>query len=305
MTNGLLSLSAISKSSVENLFSLARSLKNKPAKPEFTGQTAALLFFEASTRTRLSFESACHRAGLGPLVFQGGPGTSMEKGETPEDTFANIAAMGPSVMIVRGGDDLPLDRFAQEFNIPVVNAGWGKRGHPTQALLDVFTLSERRELAGTKVVFLGDLKHSRVAGSHLELWPKLGGEVRFCGPESMIPADSQVPRFATVDEALKWADVVIALRYQFERHSSGRLGGADAQEQKLIAEVRKDFALTKEHLARIPESTLILHPGPVNHGVELDTEVYRDHRSLILDQVSHGVWLREALLRQVLKGELQ
>lgn len=296
MTNGLLSLSGISKPAVESLFSLARSLKNQPPQPEFRGRTAALLFFEASTRTRLSFESACHRAGLGPLVFQGGPGTSMEKGETPEDTFANVAAMGPSVMIVRGSDELPLDRFAAESKIPVVNAGWGKRGHPTQALLDLFTLSERRPLAGTKVVFLGDLRHSRVAASHLELWPKFGGEVRFCGPDSMRP-ESDVARFANVDEALGWADVIVALRYQFERHA--------AKDQKLIAEVRRDFALTRDHLARLPESTLILHPGPVNHGVELDTEVYRDHRSLILDQVAHGVWLREALLRRVLKGELQ
>ncbi len=298
MTNGLLSLSGISKTSTESLFSLARSLKNKPGRPDFLGQTAALLFFEASTRTRLSFESACYRAGLGPLVFQGGAGTSMEKGETPEDTFANVAAMGPSVMIVRGGDELALDTFARDFKIPVINAGWGKRGHPTQALLDLFTISERRPLEGLKVVFLGDLKHSRVAGSHLELWPKFGGEVRFCGPASMLP-DSGVARFANVNEALEWADVVIALRYQNERHGSG------ASDSKILAEIRRDFALTKEHLARIPESTLILHPGPVNHGVELDTEVYRDHRSLILDQVAHGVWLREALLRTVLKGDLQ
>jgi aspartate carbamoyltransferase catalytic subunit len=295
MTNGLLSLHGISRTTVENLFSLARSLKTQPQKPEFLGRTAALLFFEASTRTRLSFESACYRAGLGPLVFQGGAGTSMEKGETPEDTMANVVAMGPSVVVVRGGDDLPMQEFANDYKIPIVNAGWGRRGHPTQALLDLFALSERRSLQGLKVAFLGDLKHSRVAASHLELWPQFGGEVRFCGPASLLPADGPVKALRNVNEAIDWADVVIALRYQLERHSQ--------KDQALQKEVRAHFALTKEHLARIPQTTFILHPGPVNHGVELDTEVYHDPRSLILDQVSHGVWLREALLRLLLKGE--
>lgn len=230
------------------------------------------------------------------MVFQAGAGTSMEKGETPEDTVANVAAMGPAVMIVRGGDELPLDQLAHEAQVPIINAGWGRQGHPTQALLDLFTISERRSLQGLKVVLLGDLKHSRVASSHLELWPLFGAEVRLCGPESMLISGTQA-KFDDVNDAIAWADVIIALRYQFERHS--------AQDEALIREVRARFAITGAHLSRLPATTHLLHPGPVNHGVELDTEVYRDHRSLILEQVAHGVWLREALLRQILKGELQ
>lgn len=303
MTQSLLSLNGISRTTLESLFSLARALKKSPQKPEFLGQTAALMFFEPSTRTRLSFESACYRAGLGPLVFQAGAGTSMEKGETPEDTLANVAAMRPSVLIVRGDDDLPMLQLAQDFKIPFINAGWGCQGHPTQALLDVLTLQERRKVDGLKVVFVGDLRHSRVAASHLQIWPLFRGEVRFCGPASLLPEKPEVACFDTIDEALKWADVVITLRYQFERYDADE--PRSAADHALQTEVRAKFALTRAHLARLPETTLILHPGPVNHGVELDTEVYRDRRSLILDQVSHGVWLREALLRMMLKGELK
>lgn len=303
MTNGLLSLNGISRTTVESLFSLARSLKVQPQKPDYLGQTAALIFFESSTRTRLSFESACYKAGLGPLVFQGGAGTSMEKGETLFDTLANIQAMGPSVLVVRGGDDLPLAEFAATTETPIINAGWGRQGHPTQALLDLLTISEHRKLDGLKVVFVGDLQHSRVASSHLELWPVFNGDVRFCGPASLLPnsankaTKTSVKTFENIDDAIQWADVVITLRYQFERHSQ--------KDQALLQEVRSKFALTKDHLSRIPKSTLILHPGPVNHGVEIDSEVYSDPRSLILEQVANGVRLREALLRHLLKGKLQ
>lgn len=295
MTNSLLSLSDISRDKLERLFSLALELQKNPETPAYLGKTAALLFFEASTRTRMSFETACYRSGLGPLVFQSGAGTSMEKGETPEDTFANIAAMGPSLMIVRGGDSLPLAELAVQHQVPVINAGWGRKGHPTQALLDLLTIRRHRPLEGTKVVFLGDLRYSRVAASHLEIWPKYKGEVRFCGPQALLPENSEVATFDSVDEAIGWADVIVALRYQFERHVS--------KEQGLLREVRTKYAVTAEHLPRIPKATLILHPGPVNHGVEIDSEVYSDSRSVILQQVSQGVWLREAVVRMMMKGE--
>lgn len=304
MTRSIVTLSGLSKAQVEKIFSLSQELKHAPRAPEFLGQSAALLFFEASTRTRMSFESACHRCGLGPLVFQAGPGTSMEKGETAEDTFANILAMNPSVVVLRAGDDLNVDRLAQASKIPLVNAGWGKKGHPTQALLDLLTIRQKRPLEGLKVALLGDLRFSRVAASHLELWPLFGGEVRYCGPASLLPAGSNVQSFSHIEEAIAWADVLVALRYQTERYSEASLQAKDPKDLEMFLEIRQNFALTAARLAKIPKNTLILHPGPVNHGVELDSEVYFDPRSMILEQVSHGVWLREALLRLLLKGEL-
>lgn len=306
MTSSILTLNGLSRNHIERIFTLARQLKKSPLKPDFAGQFAALLFFEPSTRTRLSFEAACHRAGIGPMVFQAGQGTSMEKGETLEDSVANVVAMNPSILVVRAGDELKMESLGSKLSIPVINAGWGKKGHPTQALLDLLTISERRPLDGVKVVFLGDLLYSRVAASHLEVWPQFNGEVRFCGPKELVPphqpGEPVVQTFSNVDEAIEWADVIVALRYQTERHG---VNSADPKKSAAaLADIRANYALTAERLKKIPSSTLILHPGPVNHGVEIDSEVYFDSRSVILDQVSHGVWLREALLRLLLKGDL-
>lgn len=295
MTNSLLDLKFLTRVQLEKVFFLAREIKRAPLKPEFLGQTAALLFFEPSTRTRLSFESACVRAGLGPLVFQGGAGTSMEKGESLEDTLMNVAAMKPAVIVLRAGDDFHLSQVARELSMPILNAGWGRYGHPTQALLDLFTIHERKSLEGLKILFVGDIAHSRVAASHFEILPLFNAQVGICGPESLLPKESNFRKFSTLREGLSWADAVVCLRYQLERHDSG---GKDLKQ-----EIRQSYAFTKEMLPKLPKDTLILHPGPVNQSVEMDAEVYRDERSLILDQVSHGVWLREALLRLLLKGD--
>ena len=174
-----------------------------------------------------------------------------------------------------------------------VRAGWGVSAHPTQALLDVMTLLPRwKSLDGKKLLIVGDLRHSRVASSHIQLAKILGYQIGQCGPAHFLVNDTGIQNFANISEGLKWADAVMALRNQFERH--------DAQIDFSKENFRKQFGLNKENLINLSKGSFILHPGPINHGIELETDVLQDPRSLVLDQVQHGVYLREALLRQFL-----
>ncbi len=256
-----------------------------------------LAFFEASTRTRLSFETAAYRAGLGPLVFDGGIKTSLEKGETFEDSLLNMAAMEPKALVVRCGDSVPLAEIAPKLKVPLINAGWGVQGHPTQALLDQLTLlSKWKSLAGKKLLIVGDLKHSRVAASHLELAEKTGVQLGQCGPADFLSGSSKIRSFESLPEALSWADAVMALRFQFERHdSSVALSKED---------YRSRYGLNRDSLKKLKPDGWIMHPGPINHGIEMESEVLSDARSIVLEQVRHGVFLREAVLRMTLGESL-
>lgn len=282
-----------SRQEILHLFSTVQ--KNaKPDPAQNLGRTAALVFLEASTRTRLSFETACVRLGLHPLIVSGKSGTSLEKGETGRDTIHNVAAMNPAVVIVRSGDDLDQEKIADEIQMPLLNAGWGKKGHPTQALLDAYTIWNRRgRIEGEKILIVGDVRHSRVASSHFELAQILGYEIALCGPEEYLPETAGFKTFADLREGLQWSTSVMALRVQTERHAGGAKMGRD------YAEI---YGLNLRSLPLLKKDHLILHPGPVNYGVEIDEAAYRDSRSVILEQVTNGVGIRQALVARALEG---
>jgi aspartate carbamoyltransferase len=298
--NSLIDLKSLEKTKVRELFSVADAISNGASRGEnlkkYQGLTGALLFFEPSTRTRMSFETATARLGVYPLLLDGGAGTSLEKGETLEDTVLNIAAMQPSFIVIRAGESLDMNAINQQIDIPILNAGWGKAGHPTQALLDAYTIYKKLgTLEGQKVLIIGDVVHSRVAASHFELAKIMNYEVALCGPESFLPKNPAVRVFSNLEEGLKWSTAAMALRVQLERH----------QEKHSLASYNSQYGLTKKNLAPLSQNALIMHPGPINHGVELDSEVLADSRCVVLDQVTSGVLIRQALVQNVLeKGNL-
>jgi aspartate carbamoyltransferase catalytic subunit len=291
--SSLLDLKSLSSSQIENIFSLARSLKEQGRIPRLKGETLALFFVETSTRTRLSFETAAFRSGLGPLLFDGGQKTSLEKGETVEDSIFNIAAMKPSMMVIRCGDMVDLEKISRQIQSPILNAGWGTKGHPTQALLDLFTLQRKwGQIAGQKLLIVGDVKHSRVAASHVELAKVCGFTLGQCGPTEYLIDNPQVQKFVSLQEGLQWCDAVMALRFQFERHTDTQ---GFAKE-----DYRSQFGLNPNSLRALREDAPVLHPGPINYGIEMEQIVTEDSRSCILEQVTNGVYIREALIRLVL-----
>ena len=300
--SSLITLNDLEKTNIDILFSEALSLKANFNKHQLTSGvyhsgykgTAALLFFEPSTRTRFSFEAACSRAGYHPLILDGGIGTSIEKGETIEDTIFNIQSMRPLFFVIRCSDLVNLLQLELELGVPVINAGWGKQGHPTQALLDALTIIETIKILKNKnVLFIGDIKHSRVVSSHLELAKKLKYNIGYCAPEEFMPAPAPgtTKIFKKLNEALNWADAVIALRVQKERHDNENLF--------LLEDYRENFGLSLSSLKNLKSNAVIMHPGPVNYGVEIESEVLKDPRCMILKQVENGVFLREALIRKI------
>lgn len=292
--NSFLDFRNFERKDLVSLFKVARDLQlQKDIDWKFQG-TAALLFFENSTRTRMSFESACWRVGLGPILLDINSGSSLTKGETPEDTILNVAAMDPRIMVIRCGSGLDLEKIDSEIKPLIVNAGWGSKAHPSQALLDLYTLWLERDLEGTKLLIVGDILHSRVASSHFEVFNKMGVQVAACGPEVFKPKTpvSGLKWFEHLNDGLEWCDSVMALRLQTERHSSGLLLDP--------LDYHKNFGLNKKSLSVLKPESLILHPGPVNRGVELADEVFKDSRCRIFNQVNSGLYVRTALLKKLL-----
>jgi len=244
------------------------------------------LFYEASTRTLMSFATAAHRLGAHvvtlPVEY-----SSVRKGETLEDTARTLDAMRPDVLVIRHRENCAPGRVADIVGCPVINAGDGTNEHPTQALLDALTLRLRLgRIEGLKIAICGDIRHSRVARSNARLLTRLGAEVRFGGPKSLMPPD--VPALS-VDEAIDGADVVMMLRVQRERLEE-ELGDAPG-------EYLRRYGLTEERLARAAPGGLVMHPGPMNRGVEIADEVADNlERSLIQLQVEAGVAVRMACL---------
>ncbi len=290
---GLLDLKDVKKEKILSLFQLAKSLKMEKSTSLQGRGSAILLFLEPSTRTRVSFEVACQREGYHAVVIQGKAATSLEKEETLEDTFLNLAAMDPAVLVVRAGDDYSLTEFSSEFKVPVINAGWGVIGHPTQALLDAFTLFEKwPSLSGKKLLLIGDIAHSRVAQSHFELASILGYEIKVFAPPSLLPKNLKISNFSEIQQGLQWCDVVMALRTQKERHVS-----------EFTAEnFNSNWGLHLQNIKALAKDAFIMHPGPVNWGLELSPEIKSDSRSIILEQVRCGVYVRQALLRMCREG---
>lgn len=288
----LLDLSSFSNTDILSFFEKVKELKANPGGQRLKKNAiVSLLFFENSTRTRVSFEMAAYRLGAHVSVLDANSGSSLAKGESEWDTVINVAAMNPELIVLRAGDHLNLQDLAAKVRLPIINAGWGQRGHPSQALLDLFTLWERRRLSKTRLLFLGDIRHSRVVASHLELCLKLGIEVAACGPEEFRPDIWPHTWFLDLESGLKFADVVMALRVQKERHS--KVGVTVPMDTFSYGE---QFGLRTDNMGALSSASFIMHPGPINYGVEMSEAVTHDERSLILQQVENGIYVRQALL---------
>ena len=265
------------------------------------GKSAALAFFEPSTRTRISFATAAARMGADTMNLQA-EASSLRKGESLLDTVRTLDAMKPDCIVMRHSASGAPHFVAERIGIPVINAGDGTHEHPTQALLDALTIRDRREtLAGLNVTILGDIQHSRVARSNIQLLGKFGCRFTLCGPamwllrelECLAPPGSSIRRVARIEEALEGADVVLVLRVQQERHNEPAL----ALEEYVLL-----YQLTPERLRGARPDALVLHPGPMVRGLEIDPAVADGPQSCVLEQVTNGLAVRMALLLVLMLG---
>ncbi len=272
-----------------------RAIKKVPA---LRGQTIVNLFFEASTRTRISFEFAEKRLSA-DTVSVASSGSSVSKGETLVDTARNLEAMRIDMVVIRHGASGAAAFLADRIESNVINAGDGTHEHPTQGLLDLLTLRDHfGSLEGLRVCIVGDVLHSRVARSNIWGLKKMGAEVAVCGPKSLLPhaiADFGVTVFPRVEEAIEWAQALNILRLQLERMTSGYIPS--------LREYNRVFGVTRERLARAKHDVLIMHPGPMNRGVEIDSDVADGPHSVILNQVTNGVAVRMAVLYLLAGGK--
>ena len=259
--------------------------------PTLRGATIVNLFFEASTRTRVSFEFAEKRLSA-DAVNVAASGSSVSKGETLVDTARNLEAMRIDMVVIRHGASGAAQFLAERIESNVINAGDGTHEHPTQGLLDLLTLRDHfKKLEGVRVCVCGDVLHSRVARANLWGLKKMGAEVAVCGPRSLLPnaiEEMGVTVFDRIEEAIEWASALNILRLQLERMTAGYIPS--------LREYNRVFGVTRERLERAPRDILILHPGPMNRGVEIDSDVADGPHSVILDQVTNGVAIRMAVL---------
>ena len=280
-----------------------RDINNRRIKkvPTLRGKTIINLFFEASTRTRTSFEIAGKRLSADTINISAST-SSVVKGETLIDTVQNLEAMAPDAIVIRHPSSGAPHQIAKYVKSAVINAGDGAHEHPTQALLDAFTIRRSKgKIAGLKIAIIGDVLHSRVARSNAYLLSKLGAQVIFAGPNTLLPHGFEKQfggnvKFAkNVNEAIADADVVIMLRIQMERQSGGYFPS--------LKEYSIHYGLNLKRLALAKSDAIVLHPGPVNRGVEIESDVADGSTSLILDQVSNGVAVRMAVLYLLTGGE--
>jgi aspartate carbamoyltransferase catalytic subunit len=259
--------------------------------PTLRGATIVNLFFEASTRTRISFEFAEKRMSA-DTVNVAPSGSSVSKGETLVDTARNLEAMKIDMVVIRHPSSGAAKFLAERIESNVINAGDGMHEHPTQGLLDMLTLRQRfGTLKGKRICICGDVLHSRVARSNIWGLTKLGAEVAVCGPRSLLPnaiGEMGVKIFDRIEPAIEWADALNILRLQLERMTAGYIPSQ--------REYNRVFGVTRERLEKAKRDILILHPGPMNRGVEIDSDVADGPHSVILDQVTNGVAVRMAVL---------
>ncbi len=265
-----------------------RQIKKVPA---LRGKTIVNLFYEPSTRTRVSFEFAEKRLSADTVNISRS-GSSLQKGENLVDTARNLEAMRIDMVVIRHQSSGAAEFLAQRIPSNVINAGDGQHEHPTQALLDMLTIRDNLgSLAGRRVCIVGDILHSRVARSNIWGLLKLGAEVAVCGPPTLIPhgvGDLGVRVFKRVEEAIEWAEILNVLRLQLERMHAGYVPS--------LREYNRVFGISEARLEKAPRDILILHPGPMNRGVEIDSHVADGPHSVILDQVTNGVAVRMAVL---------
>jgi aspartate carbamoyltransferase catalytic subunit len=292
----LLALEPLTAAQIELILDTAEPFKEISERaikkvPTLRGATIVNLFFEASTRTRISFEFAEKRLSA-DTVNVASSGSSVSKGETLVDTARNLEAMRIDMVVIRHGASGAAQFLADRIESNVINAGDGTHEHPTQGLLDMLTMRDHfKRIEGLKVCICGDVLHSRVARSNIWGLKKLGAEVAVCGPRSLLPNavdELGVTVFDRIEDAIQWADALNVLRLQLERMQGGYIPS--------LREYNRVFGVTRERLERAPRDVLILHPGPMNRGVEIDSDVADGPHSVILDQVTNGVAIRMAVL---------
>lgn len=298
-TDHLLGIRELTPEDIELIFRTADGFKEvlaRPIKkvPSLRDITIANLFFENSTRTRISFELAEKRLSADVINFSSGS-SSTKKGETLVDTVNNILAMRVDMVVMRHPDPGAAVFLSRHVDARIVNAGDGTHAHPTQALLDAYSIREKLgRVKGVKVLIVGDILHSRVALSNIQCLNKLGAEVMLCGPTTLMPRHVEslgVKVTHDLDKALQWCDVANMLRIQLERQGSDGIANFPS-----LREYAMLFGLDGERYRRIGKDITIMHPGPINRGVEITSEVADSASSIILDQVENGVAVRMAVL---------
>ncbi len=295
----ILGISDLSAPDIIQILKTAESMKvvstrNVKKVPTLKGITVVNLFFEPSTRTRASFEIAEKRLSADVLNLSLNQ-SSVQKGETLLDTIRNLKSMGASIIVLRHPMSGAPWLLAKELDCSIINAGDGCHEHPSQALIDLFTVKEiKKNIKGLNIVIVGDILHSRVARSNIWGFNKLGANVSVVGPPTVIPEDItqlNVKKYYCIEDSLEGADVIIMLRIQRER-----------QNRKLFPSTReysKFYGLTKERLDLAKDDAIVMHPGPINRGIELSSEIADNARSVILEQVSNGIAVRMAMLYHV------
>ncbi len=298
----LLGIDYLERAEIEEIISTAESFKEVSTRdikkvPALRGRTIVNLFFEPSTRTRTSFELAAKRLSA-DIINISSSTSSVVKGETRLDTARNIEAMNSDIIIVRHSMSGAPMILARALKSSVINAGDGSHEHPSQALLDLFTIKERLgKVEGLNIAIIGDIAHSRVARSNILCLNKMGAKVRICGPATLIPAEVEkmgAKVYFRPEDAIDGADVVMMLRIQMERQKRGLFPG--------VREYSRFFGLSQERLKLAKKGVLVMHPGPINRGVEISPEVADGPYSVILDQVTNGVAVRMAIIYLLTEG---
>ena len=294
--NHLLGIKYLKRSDIDLIFKTADNFKkilNQPIKkvPSLRDISIANIFFEDSTRTKLSFELAEKRLSA-EIINLSSTSSSVQKGETLLDTVNNILAMKVDIIVLRHPNPGASVFLSRNVDAKIVNAGDGTHEHPTQALLDAYSIREKfGNVKGRKVVIIGDILHSRVALSNIYCLQKLGAEVRVCGPSSLMPKhlnSLNVEHFSNLDEALEWCDIANILRIQLERQNLNYFPS--------LREYSMRYGINKKILDKLTNDIVIMHPGPINRGVELSSDVADSKHSIILNQVENGVAIRMAVL---------
>jgi aspartate carbamoyltransferase catalytic subunit len=292
----MLGITDLSREEIVLILDTAESFKEISTRtikkvPTLRGKTVITLFFEASTRTRTSFEIAAKRLGADTINISAST-SSVVKGETLIDTARNLEAMNPDIIIIRHSAAGAAHILGGLMEQSIINAGDGAHEHPTQALLDMLTIRERKDtMEGLKIAIVGDITHSRVARSNIYGLTKMGADVAVCGPAMMIPRDIDqmgVSVYYHMEDALKDADVVMMLRMQLERQKKNLFPS--------LREYSKHFSLNRDNIKLAKNDVIVMHPGPINRGVEISPEIADGPYSVILEQVTNGVAVRMALL---------
>lgn len=292
----ILGIEELSLEEIEHILKVSESMKAVSQRtvkkvPTLKGVTVVNLFFEPSTRTRSSFEIAEKRLSADVLSLSLNQ-SSVQKGETLLDTIKNLKAMGASIIVMRHPMSGAPWLLAKELDCSIINAGDGSHEHPSQCLIDMFTVKQiRKSIKGLNIVIVGDILHSRVARSNIWGFTKLGANVRVVGPPTVIPdciEELNVKKFYRIEDAVSNSDVIMMLRIQRERQNRNLF--------PTLREYSKFYGLTKDILKLAKKEAVVMHPGPINRGIELSSEIADDSKSVILDQVSNGIAVRMAML---------